>query len=162
MVRFHLDPVVRDAWRVGETKVAQQAAFQVPEPTRIAWARSLALAALPGLAARPELVSIMESVAALHPETAARAYVLFQDVRTLRLRLSDSEETEDALLALAELACKVTDDAARPGAPFDADSDVRLVQAAAGVARRLPELEDALWNAVCRRPRGHDLTRRHM
>lgn len=94
----------------------------------------------------------MESVAALTPETAASAYALFQDVRTVRLNLSDSDATEDTLLALAELACKVTYNATRPGAPFDSDSDVRLVQVAAGVARRLPELEDALWRAVCRRP----------
>lgn len=96
----------------------------------------------------------MESVAALTPETAARAYALFQDVRIVRLNLSDSDATEDTLLALVELACKVTYNATRPGAPFDSDSDsdVRLVQAAAGVARRLPELEDALWRAVCRRP----------
>ena len=152
MVRFHLDPVVRDAWRDGDRKVAQQAAVQVPEPTRIAWARSVAVAALSGLVARPELASTVESVAALTPETAASAHALFQDVRTVRLSLSDSDATEDTLLALAELVCKVTYNATRPGAPFDADSDVRLVQAAAGVARRLPELEDALWRAVCRRP----------
>lgn len=151
-MRFHLDPAVRDAWRDGDQKVAQQAAVQVPETTRIAWARSVAVAALPGLVARPELTSTMESVAALTPETAASAYALLQEVRTVRLNLSDSDATEDTLLALAELACKVTHNATRPGASFDADSDVRLVQAAAGVARRLPELEDALWRAVCRRP----------
>lgn len=152
MVKFHLDPVVRDAWRDGDKTVAQQAAAQVPETTRIAWARSVAVAALPGLLARPELTSTVEYVAALTPETAASAYALVQDVRTVRLNLSDSDATEDTLLDLAELACKVTYNATRPGAPFDADSDVRLVQAAAGVARRSPELEEALWRAVCRRP----------
>ena len=152
-MRFHRDPLLRDAWREGRLEVAQQAAAQVPDPARVAWASTLAATALPGLAARSDLRATVERVAALDVGTAAGARGLFQEVRGLRLALDDAAADEDALLALAELACKVTYDATRPAAPFHARSDVALVQAAAGVARRLPGLEDALWDAVCRRPR---------
>lgn len=151
-MRFHRDPAVHAAWLEGQQAVAERAASRIPESTRVAWAAAVTGAALPGVPARSNLRPMVERVADLVPRTAGAARGLFDELRGRRNALDESKVEEDSLLALAELACKVAYNATGPDAPFDARSDALLAQAAAAVARQIPALEDALWNAVSRRP----------
>ncbi|MFS0701446.1 hypothetical protein AB6N24_15860 [Cellulomonas sp. 179-A 4D5 NHS] len=159
-MRFHLDPDVRAAWLTGDTRVAAQAVSQVPAAARTRWACGLATAALPAVVDAGELRAAVERAGLLDDVDDPRAArTLFETVRRHRLSLTPPDRDPDAgtqssdelVLALAELTCKVVHDEATAGAAFDPDSDLRLVHSAAALARRLPHLEHALWLAVCRR-----------
>jgi hypothetical protein len=150
-VRFHLDPAVRGAWLEGGQAVARQAVGQIAPGARAAWACSVVASALPALDGCSEVRTTAERASRLADGLAGEADALFRALRYQRLAVGAGDVGVDAVLALAELACKVAFNTTGPKAPFDARSDVSLVLAAAEVARCFPALEDALWDAVCRR-----------
>ena len=153
-MRFHRDPTTRTRWLQRDRAVAAQAAAQVPRADLPAWASAVSAAALPALEAENPVRALVEQVAA-HRGNAdhLRPRDLFEALRAHTLP-PPYDDLRDGVAQLAEFACKVIHNATGGQPPFDSDSDAKLVVQAANVASMAPALENDLWLAVCRRPRG--------
>lgn len=108
-------------------------------------------ASLPVLAADDPLRRFLELTAA-HAggpeEMSPRS--LFHEIRQFS-QLQHVDGVRSEVVRLAELACKVIHNATGGTPPFDSDSGIRLVEAAATLARLVPDLDPALWLAIASR-----------